>query len=62
MQALKKRLAQSPLADKVRYFATDEKLQLIASLKETLEPSDSLVIKGSNGMGLSEVVDALKGM
>lgn len=62
MQALQKRLANTALADKVRYFAIDEKPQLIASLIETLEPSDSLVIKGSNGMGLSEVVDALKGM
>jgi len=62
MQALQKRLANTALADKVRYFAIDEKPQLIASLIDTLEPSDSLVIKGSNGMGLSEVVDALKGM
>ena len=38
------------------------KEQLIATVKEEIRPEDSIVLKGSNGMGLIDVVKQLQGM
>ena len=43
----------------VYHFAPEQKAELIQAIKENLRPSDSIVLKGSNGMGLAEVVEAL---
>jgi UDP-N-acetylmuramoyl-tripeptide--D-alanyl-D-alanine ligase len=62
MAALKEALSKTNLADRVRFFATNEKAALITQLQEELLPTDSVVLKGSNGMGLGEVVDLLTAM
>mgnify|MGYP005980557597 FL=1 len=62
MAALKAALSKTNLADRVRFFATNEKAALITQLQEELLPTDSVVLKGSNGMGLGEVVDLLTAM
>ena len=43
----------------VHYFSSSQKQELIQSVKKALRSEDSIVLKGSNAMGLSEVVDAL---
>ena len=35
------------------------KNELIEAVKKVLQPEDMVVLKGSNGMGLREVIDAL---
>lgn len=57
MLALKEALASQNIP--YAYFKTDEKAQLIACLSAELTPTDSLLLKGSNGMGLQAVVQAL---
>lgn len=47
------------LAGTVHYFAPTQKAELIAQIKADLLPTDSIVLKGSNGMGLAEVVASL---
>ena len=37
----------------------EEKNELIEAVKKVLQPEDMVVLKGSNGMGLREVIDAL---
>lgn len=44
----------------VFYFAEDSKAALIKTVKKDLQPQDSLLLKGSNGMGLAEVITALQ--
>ncbi|GCF93897.1 UDP-N-acetylmuramoyl-tripeptide--D-alanyl-D-alanine ligase [Enterococcus florum] len=44
----------------VHYFAKGQKQQLIQTVKEKLMPEDSILLKGSNGMGLIEVIEALQ--
>ncbi|MCB5952119.1 UDP-N-acetylmuramoyl-tripeptide--D-alanyl-D-alanine ligase [Enterococcus sp. BWT-B8] len=44
---------------KIHYYPKNEKDSMIRSLKSILTPLDMVVLKGSNGMGLSEVVTAL---
>lgn len=36
-----------------------KKNELIEAVKKVLQPEDMVVLKGSNGMGLREVIDAL---
>ncbi|MHC5269160.1 UDP-N-acetylmuramoyl-tripeptide--D-alanyl-D-alanine ligase [Enterococcus sp. LJL98] len=43
----------------VHYFPVAEKPALIATLQATLQPNDSVLLKGSNGMGLTEIVQEL---
>ena len=62
MQALKRALDQSRLADQVHFFSKEEKAALITQLQKELQPTDSIVLKGSNGMGLVEVIDSLTAM
>lgn len=44
----------------VHHFNQEEKQQMIQLLKQELQPDDSIILKGSNGMGLLEVVEALQ--
>ncbi len=62
MKILQNRLTQQGFAGQIYHFDKEEKTGLINALIKTLSPEDSVVLKGSNGMGLSEVVDALIGM
>ncbi|KAF1299513.1 UDP-N-acetylmuramoyl-tripeptide--D-alanyl-D-alanine ligase [Enterococcus sp. JM4C] len=62
MTALKARLSEEQPEMWVELFAKDQKEQLIQSLIQTIQPTDMVVIKGSNGMGLAEVVKELENM
>ncbi|MBP1046807.1 UDP-N-acetylmuramoyl-tripeptide--D-alanyl-D-alanine ligase [Enterococcus sp. BWM-S5] len=42
------------------HYKKEEKAQLIQALQEEFAPQDMVVLKGSNGMGLAEVVAALQ--
>ena len=61
MKALKERLSIEYTDLKVKYFEK-EKEQLIATIKAELQPEDSIVLKGSNGMDLWAVVQELQKM
>lgn len=45
--------------NQVHYFSENSKSSLIESLEKHLEPNDIIVLKASNGMGLSEIVTHL---
>ena len=57
MQALRDVLATTDL--EVHHFGTVQKADLVAALTAFIQPKDSVLFKGSNGMGLAAVVDAL---
>lgn len=61
MKALYEKLNEKYPDLYVQYFETDKE-QLIATVKEEIRPEDSIVLKGSNGMGLIDVVKQLQGM
>ncbi len=61
MAALEKAIQKQHPELAVHYFE-DNKNALINELKNYVQPDDSIVLKGSNGMGLIEVVDALVNM
>ena len=61
MKALKESLSIEYPDLKVKYFEK-EKEQLIATIKAELQPEDSIVLKGSNGMDLWAVVQELQKM
>jgi UDP-N-acetylmuramoyl-tripeptide--D-alanyl-D-alanine ligase len=44
----------------VHYFNKEEKQQMMDAVKKSLQAQDSVVLKGSNGMGLIEVVETLQ--
>ncbi|MDN6663312.1 MAG: UDP-N-acetylmuramoyl-tripeptide--D-alanyl-D-alanine ligase [Tetragenococcus koreensis] len=46
--------------DHIYYFAYENKKELIETIKKDIQPQDSLLLKGSNGMGLAEVITALQ--
>lgn len=58
MKALAKALQGRPF--KVYHFEKTEKAALIAQLKQQLKATDTLLLKGSNGMGLAEVIAHLQ--
>ncbi|MFC4772755.1 UDP-N-acetylmuramoyl-tripeptide--D-alanyl-D-alanine ligase [Enterococcus hermanniensis] len=60
MKALKIALADRYQNLKIHYFAKTEKAQLIEAVQESLQAEDSIVLKGSNGMGLFTLVEALQ--
>ncbi|MDT2572385.1 UDP-N-acetylmuramoyl-tripeptide--D-alanyl-D-alanine ligase [Enterococcus raffinosus] len=60
MKGLKLALADRYPSLTVRYFNKSDKSQMIQAIKESLQTTDSIVLKGSNGMGLFEVVEALQ--
>lgn len=43
-----------------RVFATDDRKELIAVLRETLRPGDFVLIKGARGMRMEDIVAALR--
>lgn len=57
MASLYEKLKNRPMT--LHYFGKDEKPQLLAAIKGTLGSKDSLLLKGSNGMGLAEIVESL---
>ncbi|MTD38364.1 UDP-N-acetylmuramoyl-tripeptide--D-alanyl-D-alanine ligase [Erwinia sp. CPCC 100877] len=59
MAALYAELQKSYPKNQVQLFAKNEKRALISALKESLQAPDMVVLKASNGMGLSEVVSEL---
>ncbi|MDN6640122.1 MAG: UDP-N-acetylmuramoyl-tripeptide--D-alanyl-D-alanine ligase [Tetragenococcus sp.] len=46
--------------DHVYYFAQENKQEMIETIKKDIQPQDALLLKGSNGMGLTEVIEALQ--
>lgn len=60
MKGLKLALADRYPTLAVHYFTKNDKAQMMQMLKESLQTTDSVVLKGSNGMGLIEVVEALQ--
>ncbi|MBO0459136.1 UDP-N-acetylmuramoyl-tripeptide--D-alanyl-D-alanine ligase [Enterococcus hulanensis] len=60
MKGLKLALADRYPTLAVHYFTKNDKVQMMQMLKESLQTTDSVVLKGSNGMGLIEVVEALQ--
>ncbi|MBO1298538.1 MULTISPECIES: UDP-N-acetylmuramoyl-tripeptide--D-alanyl-D-alanine ligase [unclassified Enterococcus] len=61
MQALKDVLAQK-YPDLPVYHTEENKEQLIAEIVAEIQPDDTIVLKGSNSMGLIEVVERLQEM
>ncbi|MBF8807303.1 MAG: UDP-N-acetylmuramoyl-tripeptide--D-alanyl-D-alanine ligase [Enterococcus lacertideformus] len=61
MRVLKKELEEKYPEIKVVYFEK-EKEALIKAVKEEVQPDDSIVLKGSNGMGLITIVQQLQEM
>lgn len=61
MKALAQQLTTDgyPAGD-LKHFATDELDQLVASLKDTIQPGDIVLLKGSHGIHLENVLKELK--
>lgn len=62
MKALAQALSNKEPAVPWRHFEKSEKEALIQAILTELQPEDSIFLKGSNGMGLAEVVEALQKM
>jgi UDP-N-acetylmuramoyl-tripeptide--D-alanyl-D-alanine ligase len=60
IKGLKVALADRYPALAVHYFNKEEKQQMMDAVKKSLQAQDSVVLKGSNGMGLIEVVETLQ--
>ncbi|MDT2736002.1 UDP-N-acetylmuramoyl-tripeptide--D-alanyl-D-alanine ligase [Enterococcus pseudoavium] len=60
MKGLKLALADRYPTLSVHYFSKNDKSQLMTAIKNSLQAEDSIVLKGSNGMGLIEVVEFLQ--
>jgi UDP-N-acetylmuramoyl-tripeptide--D-alanyl-D-alanine ligase len=43
-----------------RVWASDDRRELVAVLRETLRPGDFVLIKGARGMRMEEIVEALR--
>ena len=59
MSSLHEALRINYTEEKVHYYPKTEKMMLMQDLKEALQPEDTVVLKGSNGLGLAEVVEYL---
>lgn len=59
MAALRDTLNENYSEKQIHYFTKEEKTELIAELKTILNPTDMVVLKASNGMGLNEVLNNL---
>lgn len=59
MLALKATLEKQQPQTQVYWYAANEKTALIQALQKNIAPDDTLIFKGSNGMGLLEVVESL---
>lgn len=62
MQTLQTALEKRYPIGAVDWYPIDKKDQLIQAIQQELQAADIVVLKGSNGMGLSTVVDALINM
>lgn len=62
MNALQAELESQKPQLKVYLFEKGKKAELIEALIKEIKPSDMVVLKGSNGMGLAEVVKELENM
>lgn len=60
MHALAQEVKSNLPEVEVQYFSKEEKPQLIQAIQKELLPTDMIVLKGSNGMGLNEVVEELQ--
>lgn len=60
MAALDKALAKQQPDLEVHYFPNGKMTELTRAIKDTLEPDDLVLLKGSNGMELDKLVNALK--
>lgn len=52
-------LKETYATDKCHWFSKEDKKALMDSLGEKVTPTDTVFLKGSNGMGLKEIVDYL---
>ncbi|MBO0438744.1 UDP-N-acetylmuramoyl-tripeptide--D-alanyl-D-alanine ligase [Candidatus Enterococcus ikei] len=59
MNALYQVLKEKYQENQIHYFKKAEKEDLMNTLKSHLEPTDMVILKASNGMGLNEVVNNL---
>lgn len=59
MDALAKELEKRGSTVTLQLYDVTEKAALIQDLQRILKPQDMILLKGSNGMGLAEVVEAL---
>lgn len=59
MEALRNVIADKYAVDKLHYYPTLDKTQLIADLKTTLDAEDVVLMKGSHGIHLEKVVSTL---
>lgn len=59
MVALRDILKEKYSEEQIHYFTKEEKSDLISELKSILKPTDMVVLKASNGMGLNEVLNNL---
>ena len=59
MAYLADKLQETYAPANIHSFKKEEKNELIEAVKKVLQPEDMVVLKGSNGMGLREVIDAL---
>jgi UDP-N-acetylmuramoyl-tripeptide--D-alanyl-D-alanine ligase len=59
MDYLAKELAARDSDVPLQLYDANELAALIEDLKQLLQPADMLLLKGSNGMKLNQVVDAL---
>ncbi|MBO0451719.1 MULTISPECIES: UDP-N-acetylmuramoyl-tripeptide--D-alanyl-D-alanine ligase [Enterococcus] len=60
IKGLKVALADRYPSLAVHYFSKNDKQQMIEAVKNSLQANDSIVLKGSNGMGLIDVVEGLQ--
>lgn len=51
---------QATYGEHIHHYQKEQKAALIQALQAVLKPQDMVVLKGSNGMGLAEVVAALQ--
>lgn len=58
MEALYQELQEKQ--NQIYYFEKEKKQDMLAFLKQDIQPQDALLLKGSNGMGLAEVISVLQ--
>lgn len=56
MAALKDKLTETYQSEDLHFYEKNEKEELVNDLKKSVQPEDLVVLKGSNGMGLAEIV------
>lgn len=59
MAALQQALADKFTPERLHLYASNQKTQLLADLNDLIEPTDLVLLKGSHGIHLEEVLTAL---